>query len=139
MEKSSLTNRGNDLAITSTTSLFHPVALYPHSQQFANAFGAGYNLSQACTMQFCMLNGSANPMKLRFTIRDLLWLTLVVAMLATICRAVPVVELRHLGLPMKSLYLRDPSLTEFAIRLTWSAPLVLGCIVMSVRHRNLTQ
>jgi hypothetical protein len=76
-------------------------------------------------------------MKPRYSIRDVLWLTLVVAGSATICRSYPTFELREYGGALRMLYPRDPSLAEFAICLAWLAPLVLGYLHVRSRLRKL--
>ena len=66
--------------------------------------------------------------------------TAVMAVVAAICAAIPVFELRDLGytdFPWKSLVPRRPTLAETATRFTLAAPVVAFLFFMSYRHRKL--
>jgi len=75
-------------------------------------------------------------MRFQFSLKTIFLFTAVASVVAAICAAFPVFELRDLGGLIKSLWARRPTLGETAVRLAWSEPLVLG--LWSIRHWTLT-
>jgi hypothetical protein len=76
-------------------------------------------------------------MKLQYSLKSTFLLTAIMAALAAICTAVPVIELRDLGFPMRSLWPRQPTMAEVAFRLAWCGPLVSAYIFAGRYFRKL--
>jgi hypothetical protein len=75
-------------------------------------------------------------MKLRYSIKSILIFTAILAVVAAVCAAIPTFEFRDLGLPIRSLIPRRPTLAEAAIRFAWTAPIVSFLEFMSIRRQK---
>jgi len=76
-------------------------------------------------------------MKLQYSLKSIFLLTAIMAVLAAICSAIPVLELRDLGFLVRSLCPRQPTMTEVAVRLAWCGPLVSAYIFTGRYFRKL--
>lgn len=74
-----------------------------------------------------------------YSVKTILTFTVLMAVIAAFCGAIPVFELRDLGIysfPGKSVIPRRPTLVEAAIRFAWAAPVISFLLFMSSRHRK---